>query len=157
MEYKRPKGFMGSIPRNWIDKRMPSCPFCGTDRPEWAIAMEMRLSLNRFHFRCARCHGVLSIPVVSVSNTGGIAGMMIAKNASKDLMVESTGSSRSQLMKGREYSIGALCAAVPRYSAKESDSVAPQSLETYTCPNCNGKVTADDKECPHCHAEFEEL
>jgi len=155
MEFKRPKGFVGSIPRNWIDKRLQTCPFC-SGRPEWAIAMNFGLGLNRYHFRCESCRGILSIPVVSVSNTGGIAGMMIAKNASKDLFVESIGTSHSSLILRSEYSVSSLKAATAP-AVRRDNKAAPIPPKEFACPNCNGTVTEDDKECPHCHAEFEEV
>jgi rubrerythrin len=82
--------------------------------------------------------------------------MMIAKNASKDLMVESVGSTHSQLNAGMEYSINSLRQATPKIAKKEPETEFPASQE-YTCPNCNGTVSEDDSECPHCHAEFEEI
>lgn len=155
MEFKRPKGFMGSIPRNWIDKKLPLCPFC-RGRPEWEVAMEFKMGLNRYHFRCGKCHGILSIPVVSVSNTAGIGGLIIAKGASKDLMVESLGTSHSQLIEGAEYSVGSLKATSPSVIKQDIEPLY-NSPQEYACPNCNGTVTEDDRECPHCHAEFEEI
>jgi len=160
LKFKRPGGFAGSTPRTWIDRQLPRCPFCGSSRPEWEMAMEFKLGLNRYHFRCQECHGTLSIPVASIAHVGGIGGMMISAGASKDLMIESKGRSESSLRAGAEYQAATLRAASNAQHRPEPtiQRVEPRREPTtvYVCPNCDGAVTEDDIECPHCHTTFEE-
>lgn len=164
LEFKRPKGFAGSLPRKWIDSHLPVCPFCG-GRPAWEMAMQFKLGLNRYHFRCRLCRGTLSIPVASISYAaGGLGGMIIAAGASKDLMVESVGASRSALRVGSEYAVAALRAGTPRPSQPEiiERSITPSppppqpARAVYVCPNCDGEVSEHDAECPHCHTALED-
>jgi len=87
--------------------------------------------------------------------------MMISAGASKDLMVESNGRSESSLRVGAEYQAGTLRAAsnAPRKPKQSIQRVEPRIEPTtvYVCPSCDGAVTEDDTECPHCHTVFEKM
>jgi len=84
---------------------------------------------------------------------------MISAGASKDIMVESNGRSESSLRVGAEYQTTTLRTASNDQRRPEPpiQRVEPKiELTTaYDCPNCDGAVTEDDIECPHCHTVFE--
>lgn len=68
MAFKRMEGFVGSVPQKFIDNRVPKCPMCGTDNPQWAIDQKMGLlSLNRYLFKCEQCSCILSATVADVT------------------------------------------------------------------------------------------
>jgi DNA-directed RNA polymerase subunit RPC12/RpoP len=159
MKFERPKGFAGSIPRNYIDRQLPRCPFCGTDRPQWEVAMQYSLRGTRYHYRCTKCQGSLSILMTAVSHAGGVGAMIITAGSSKDLLVESTGRSGSELGVGREYSPAILrekanIAIRPAPSPPKVQPIEPRTV--YACPNCDRDVSEHDKECPYCHTAFED-
>ncbi|MCW3984844.1 MAG: hypothetical protein NWE91_00285 [Candidatus Bathyarchaeota archaeon] len=96
MKLKRPTGFMGSIPRDWIDKKLPKCPFCG-QVPVWEYGLQMKMfGANRYHFRCTKCRGIISIPVAVVGGGGmgamGLAGLVTHAASDKEFKIESVGS-----------------------------------------------------------------
>lgn len=107
MKFNRPKGFIGSKPRNWIDNRLPRCPFCKTPSL-WEFGMEMKFAIayNRYHFRCPNCLAILSVPTPIV--IGRISGLH-SVIASKNLKIESIGSnSNLQHLEGAEYPLNIL-------------------------------------------------
>jgi len=110
MKFSRPKGFVGSTPRNWIDKNLPRCPFCKVVRPGWEGAMQFKLKATLYHFRCPHCRGILAIPVVAVQRWTDVAflgpGGLLGKVTTTDkIRIESTGVSGSDLRLGAEYSV----------------------------------------------------
>ncbi|MEM3617284.1 MAG: hypothetical protein QXJ31_05160 [Candidatus Bathyarchaeia archaeon] len=111
MKFERPKGFIGSLPRNWIDKNLPKCPFCKLPSL-WEIATEFKLGLNRYHFRCPNCLAILSIPVAAIegATTGlGLTGWLLGKTASKNLRIESVGKNENlQHLVGSEFTLQTL-------------------------------------------------
>lgn len=105
MKFERPKGFVGSIPRNWIDKNLPKCPFCKTSPSLWEGAIEYKwIGINRYHFRCPKCMAVISIPVAAIA--GLTIGRLILE---KKLRIESVGNHQKlQHLVGEEYSLEVL-------------------------------------------------
>ena len=51
---------------NWIDKNLPTCPFCKKNAL-WETRIEYKLSLNRYQFRCTTCKSIISISVAAVT------------------------------------------------------------------------------------------
>ncbi len=107
LKFVRTKGLVGSMPRNWIDRTLPRCPFCKTAEPLWESAMEHKMKLNLYHFRCAKCGGIVSIPVAAVANTAPLtlAGALLHAKAERSFTVESIGSSGSQLAAGTKLAV----------------------------------------------------
>ena len=58
--FRRCDGFAGSIPQNFINKNLPTCPLCGTGNPYWTLKDKFELTAHRILFRCQCCGGVLS-------------------------------------------------------------------------------------------------
>jgi hypothetical protein len=76
LEFKRPTGLIGSLPRKWIDERLPKCPFC-KESTLWEHALEKKEKDSTFehifgqipqkwyevhHFRCPNCQAILAVP-----------------------------------------------------------------------------------------------
>jgi len=112
MEFKRPTGFAGSTPRNWIDNNLPRCPFCKTPSL-WEMGMEYKFtSYNRYHFRCPNCMSVISIAVPAVDKTTvglGLTGLLMKKTAKKEFKIEEIGNNENMdHLIGAEYSLEVL-------------------------------------------------
>lgn len=112
MKFERPKGFMGSMPRNWIDNNLPRCPFCKTPSL-WELAMEMKFtSYNRYHFRCPNCMAIISIAVPAVDGTTvglGLTGLVMKKTVNKNFRIESMGNNQKlEHLVGAEYPLETL-------------------------------------------------
>ena len=60
MEFQRTTGSVYRRPRNWIDKTLPTCPFCRTSS-RWEVGDRHSWSEARYYFRCPNCSGVLSV------------------------------------------------------------------------------------------------
>lgn len=61
-EFKRYDGYVMHIPQEFIDSRLPICPFCGTNNPHWLLDSKMEFSLagNRTFYRCEQCEATMS-------------------------------------------------------------------------------------------------
>ena len=78
MAFKRMEGFAGSVPQKFADQRIPKCPMCGTNNPQWSIDERMgkMLSFNpeenahKYLFKCEQCECVLRVPVTDVVGVG---------------------------------------------------------------------------------------
>jgi hypothetical protein len=115
LSYKRHTGLIGRVDRQWIDTRLPACPFCGQTPAQWEWALEGKVGLNLFHYRCPACHGEVSVPVATVRGPGLTVGsVMYNAMASKCLRIESVGTSSSPLQVGTEISPDELRAMVRR-------------------------------------------
>ena len=109
MKFERPKGFVGSIPRNWIDNNLSRCPFCKTPSL-WEIAMEMKLtSYTRYHFRCPNCLSIISIAMPAIDGTTiglGLTGLLMKKTVNKNFKIGNVGNNANlQHLVGEEYSL----------------------------------------------------
>lgn len=60
--YSKGNGIIGSSVQEYIDKRFPVCPICGSRRPEWEFKVAVKME-NRTQFRCNKCGSSLSISV----------------------------------------------------------------------------------------------
>jgi hypothetical protein len=107
LQFMRRFGLSWTLPCDFIDDRLPVCPFCKRD-PRWEIARETKLKWNLYHFRCAQCHGTLSTPVAAVANVaispGTLGSLLLRPAANKGLTVQNIGSSGADLVVGKEYS-----------------------------------------------------
>lgn len=106
MKFERPRGFVGSKPRNWIDNNLPRCPLCKLPSL-WEVGFEMKFTgYNRYHFRCPNCMAIISAPVPAV-----VRGIVIvhAMLAGKNIKIESVGNNENiKHLVGAEYSLEVL-------------------------------------------------
>ena len=112
MAFKRMEGFIGGVPQNFIDNRVPKCPMCGTDNPHWSIDQKMGfISLNRYLFKCEKCECILSATVADVTGfartpitTIGLAKMIGGKKVGTTYMkIDDVGSMQAtKLHEGTE-------------------------------------------------------
>ena len=60
--FKRYDGYVMHIPQEFIDGKLPVCPFCKSDNPHWLLdsKMEMSLAGSRTYYQCERCQAIMS-------------------------------------------------------------------------------------------------
>lgn len=114
MEFKRPDGLIGSIPRNWIDTNLSRCPFCKTPSL-WELGHQLKLSfmsISRFHFKCPNCLSIVSIEEAAINPPIALSftDLLITKKmTNKKLKVESVGKNPNmQQLVGEEYPLNVL-------------------------------------------------
>jgi len=98
-----------SGPRKFIDRRLPRCPFCRSNEPQWECAIVTGW-LNRANFRCHKCLGVLSIPMESLTTWKSPTRLFGNLGVSEYLRVEKVGNSQGMEAKasrlvGGEFSV----------------------------------------------------
>lgn len=61
-KFKRYDGYVMHIPQEFIDSKLPVCPFCKSDNPHWLLdsKMEMSLAGSRTYYQCERCEAIIS-------------------------------------------------------------------------------------------------
>lgn len=143
MKFSRPTGFGGSIPRTWIDKTLPICPFCG-ERSEWEQAMKMGIPWNLYFFRCSNdnCMIVLSIPVPDVVPKG-VSAITLLRKQNKIMTLEDYGNDEQlKANVGRQYEIDGL----QKRSTQKSGVTKP------FCGKCGSRLAGNEAFCPQCGA-----
>ena len=62
MKFKRYDGYVMHVPQEFIDGKLPVCPFCGSGNPHWLLASKMEMSLagGRTFYQCEQCGATLS-------------------------------------------------------------------------------------------------
>ena len=100
LRFHRPEGSLGIVPREWIDKKLPNCPFCKKAGVGWEMAIEGVMVMTIYHFRCPDCHGEISVPVSAMNDGNFSMGVEWTPNPQKPFTIESTGRSGSLLKVG---------------------------------------------------------
>ena len=44
-KFKRYDGYVMHVPQEFIDSKLPVCPFCKSDNPHWLLDSRMEMSL----------------------------------------------------------------------------------------------------------------
>jgi len=139
-KFTRPKGFSGSLPRNWIDDALPVCPFCHSD-PKWEIGLKAGW-INRHHFRCTNmaCKIVISINTPDVMpKTLTMMNFGLGTTKDKTMKLESEGhNSQLSSVVGSEFTLGDL------------QQMSGEPLELRRCNHCDSTISSDAKFCTEC-------
>jgi hypothetical protein len=73
------------------------------------MGFELSIGLNRHHFRCPNCLGIVSVPVAAISKPMMPATWMLKQVATKDLKIESVGNSKASAdLVGKEFPLATL-------------------------------------------------
>lgn len=78
--FVRYDSFVGSAPQNYIDKKAPTCPLCGSTDPCWALKQKEGAEPKRIMFRCKDCEGVISVDESEVLGGNENALVLIEDN-----------------------------------------------------------------------------
>ncbi len=105
LNFKRHSGLWMGGPTKWMDKKFPVCPLCKkTSLWEYGSSPQSAIPprIARFHFRCPKCGGVLSISLYVVRRSAGLLSLFTPENA----IIENVGTNSAlQHLVGREYPI----------------------------------------------------
>ena len=88
-KFKRYDGYVMHIPQEFIDSKLPVCPFCKSDDPHWLLdsRMDMSLAGSRTYYQCERCEAILSSTAADAGaekgKSFGINPAMAALNAAQ--------------------------------------------------------------------------
>ena len=88
-KFKRYDGYVMHIPQDFIDTKLPVCPFCKSDNPHWLLdsRMEMSLAGSRTYYQCERCRAIISSTAADAGaengRSFGINPAMAALNAAQ--------------------------------------------------------------------------
>ena len=88
-KFKRYDGYVMHVPQEFIDTKLPVCPFCKSDNPHWLLdsRMEMSLAGSRTYYQCERCQATISSTAADAAAEKGkgfaINPAMAAMNAAQ--------------------------------------------------------------------------
>lgn len=167
--FKRYDGYVMHIPQEFIDSKLPVCPFCKSDNPHWLLdsKMEMSLAGSRTYYQCERCQAIMSSTAADAGAEKGksfaINPAMAALNAAQKgtkkqevgvayMRVDTLGlvCTDTSLM-GKEFPITyfqEMAAGAPPVTAVSEPAPAPAF-----CGNCGAALKAGAQFCTSCGAK----
>ena len=145
LKFVRPRGFAGSVPRNWIDRNLPLCPFCHR-RSEWEQTQKGGFTPKsaRYLFRCPHpdCQVILSVSYFVVSPNPGIFGLiaMGSDNYKRKLVrIESSGQNTTAAsLVGKEMPLEEVARLAAARHCRRCGSALGQG--DAVCGNCGTRV-----------------
>lgn len=156
-KFKRYDGYVMHIPQQFIDEKLPVCPFCKSDNPHWLLdsRMEMSLAGSRTYYQCERCQAIISSTAADAAAENGrgfainpaMAAMNAAQKGTKKqevgvayMRIDDLGSvCTDESLKGQELPITAL-----------QDMAAPKKS---FCTSCGAELKPDSAFCMNCGAK----
>ena len=166
--FKRYDGYVMHIPQEFIDSKLPVCPFCKSDNPHWLLdsKMEMSLAGSRTYYQCERCQAIMSSTAADAGAEKGksfaINPAMAALNAAQKgtkhqevgvayMRVDTLGlvCTDTSLM-GKEFPITyfqEMAAGAPPVTAVSEPAETPAPA---FCGNCGAPLKAGAQFCTAC-------
>lgn len=150
--FKRCDGYVGSVPQNFVNANLPTCPMCGSHDPYWLLKDKLEFTAHRIMFRCSKCGCILSATqddftgrtkstAYSVLTTGGAVNALVKKNQGKDIKtvyvkIEDAGDAQvSSALVGKELPLDDLKAMAAAFDAQPS--VSPAESPAASAPVCS--------------------
>lgn len=158
-KFKRYDGYVMHVPQEFINSKLPVCPFCKSDNPHWLLdsRMEMSLAGSRTYYQCERCHATMSSTAADAAAEKGkgfgINPAMAAMNAAHK------GTKRQEV--GVAYmrieDLGEVCTDTSMLNQEFPIThlqamVAPA---TTVCANCGKELVGNPTFCGACGAKQE--
>lgn len=164
--FKRYDGYVMHIPQEFIDSKLPVCPFCKSDNPHWLLdsKLEMSLAGSRTYYQCERCQAIISSTAADAGAEKGksfaINPAMAAMNAAQKgvkkqevgvayMRVDTLGTvCTDQSLMGQEFPITyfqEMAAGVPPVSAVSAPAAGPAF-----CSNCGASLKEGAQFCTGC-------
>ncbi len=158
-KFKRYDGYVMHIPQEFIDNKLPVCPFCKSDHPHWLLDSRMEFSLagSRTYYQCECCRATMSSTAADAAAEKGkgfginpaMAAMNAAQKGSKHqevgvayMRIEDLGfACQDTSLLGQELPITFL-----------QEMAAPAKV---FCTNCGQELTPGNAFCPSCGAKQE--
>ena len=95
--FMRYDGYTMHVPQEFIDSKLPVCPFCHSNRPHWLLdsRMEMSLTGHRTYYQCEQCRATMSSTSIDAAAEKGkqfhynafVAALNAAQKGSKHQQV----------------------------------------------------------------------
>ena len=176
--FKRCDGYVGSVPQNFINANLPTCPMCGTHDPYWTLKDKMEFTAHRIMFRCDKCGAILSATQMDFTGmtksgaamwltTAGGVNALVKKKEGKDIKtvymrIEDVGDMYvSRELEGKELPIDevkAMAAAhsnapqAPQYAAPQQ--AAPQPQVQYAAPQPQVQYASPQQAAPQPQVQY---
>ena len=156
-KFKRYDGYVMHIPQQFIDEKLPVCPFCKSDNPHWLLdsRMEMSLAGSRTYYQCERCQAIISSTAADAAAENGrgfgINPAMAAMNAAQ----KGTKKQEVGVAYMRIDDLGSVCTDQSLLKQEHpitflQDMAAPK--KTF-CTSCGTELKADSAFCMNCGAQ----
>ena len=154
--FKRYDGYVMHIPQEFIDTKLPVCPFCKSDNPHWLLdsKLEMSLAGSRTYYQCERCEAIISS---TAADAGAEKGKSFAINPAMAAMnAAQKGTKRQEV--GVAYmrvdDLGKVCTDTSLMGREEpitffQDMAAPKKR---FCTNCGTQIIGKASFCGSCGA-----
>ena len=154
--FKRYDGYVMHIPQEFIDTKLPVCPFCKSDNPHWLLdsRLEMSLAGSRTYYQCERCEAIISS---TAADAGAEKGKSFAINPAMAAMnAAQKGTKRQEV--GVAYmrvdDLGKVCTDTSLMGREEpitffQDMAAPKKR---FCTNCGTQIIGKASFCGSCGA-----
>ncbi len=157
-KFKRYDGYVMHVPQEFIDSKLPVCPFCKSNNPHWLLdsRMEMSLAGSRTYYQCERCQATISSTAADAAAEKGkgfainpaMAAMNAAQKGTKKqevgvayMRIDDLGSVCTDTsMLGQEFPITYLQEMVAPKAAFCSNCGAPLKAGSQFCTGCGTKV-----------------
>ena len=178
--FKRYDGFVMHIPQEFIENKLPRCPFCKSDDPHWLLdsRLEMSITGSRTYYQCERCRATMSSTAADAAAEKGkgfalnpaMAALNAAQKGTKKqevgvtyMRVEELGAVCTDAsLLGQEFPItffqemasGAAPApvAIPAGSKFCTGCGTPIVEGNRFCTGCGAPIgAAEQKTCPNCN------
>ena len=154
--FKRYDGYVMHIPQEFIDTKLPVCPFCKSDNPHWLLdsRLEMSLAGSRTYYQCERCEAIISS---TAADAGAEKGKSFAINPAMAAMnAAQKGTKRQEV--GVAYmrvdDLGKVCTDTSLMGREKpitffQDMAAPKKR---FCTNCGTQIIGKASFCGSCGA-----
>ena len=154
--FKRYDGYVMHIPQEFIDSKLPVCPFCKSDNPHWLLdsKLEMSLAGSRTYYQCERCGAIISS---TAADAGAEKGKSFAINPAMAAMNAAQKGTKHQEV-GVAYmrvdDLGKVCTDHNLLGREEpitffQDMAAPKKR---FCTNCGTQIIGKASFCGSCGA-----
>lgn len=154
--FKRYDGYVMHIPQEFIDSKLPVCPFCKSDNPHWLLdsKLEMSIAGSRTYYQCERCGAIISS---TAADAGAEKGKSFAINPAMAAMNAAQKGTKHQEV-GVAYmrvdDLGKVCTDHNLLGREEpitffQDMAAPKKR---FCTNCGTQIMSNAAFCGACGA-----
>lgn len=152
--FKRYDGYVMHIPQEFIDSKLPVCPFCKSNNPHWLLdsRLEMSLAGSRTYYQCERCHATISSTAADAGSEKGKSfainpGMAAMNAAQKGIKKQEVGVAYMRVEE-----LGAVCTDASMLGQEYpitylQDMIVPQKS---FCTNCGAEIVGDALFCSAC-------
>lgn len=156
--FKRYDGYVMHIPQEFIDSKLPVCPFCKSDHPHWLLdsRMEMSLAGSRTYYQCECCHAILSSTAADANAEKGKGFAINPAMAALNAAHKGTKHQEVGVAYMRVDDLGTVCKDTSLLGREFPITYFQELITpaTVICPDCGKMLTAEDTFCRSCGARL---